>query len=263
MNFYAKNFVFDGVPSQRYGLILCNIDKSNASESGGGSIKLHTDKTLKMSNNYLLGVEQDEVLTFKVVMASLAPLNRIDVGTIQTWLFANSTYKKLQIIQPDMSTVYYNCILNNPRVISYGSYPYAFECDVICDRPWALDYGHTYNYNIATTPYEFYHNNTSQDGQILLPKIEFTTNSDNATVTIINITNNNYTTEFTKLSNGETICIDNELKIVSSSLGEGIKRLSNFNLHWFELVPNANKIKVIGNVSNLKISYQNARRVGA
>lgn len=262
MNYYAYNFIFDGIPSEKFDLFICKMDsKGTSSEDGGGSVKIYTDKTPNMDYNYLLGIEYEDVFEFTFTFGSTSNKDRFDVSLINNWLIGHSQYKKLQILQDDMTSIYFNCILNDFKVVSFGNIPYAFECKVICDRGWALENMRTYNYNITQTPQTILHNNISHKNNITLPILEFTTNSSNATVSIINQSNDNYETKFTGLSSGETITMNCQTEIITSSMD--LRRLGNFNNHWFELVPKQNKLIVTGNVSNVKIKYENVRKVGS
>lgn len=257
MNYGALNFIFDGVPSEQYGIFLCNINQSGKQTyDGGGAIKIHTSKTPLMDYNYLMGIEYDEVFEFKMTFGSLQPKDKFDISLINNWLIGHSEYKRLQILQHDMTNVYYNCILNDYKIVSYGNYAYAFECTVTCDRPWALGNTKTFIYKTGTVV----HNNDSHSSRVTYPKLTFTTNNANATVSIINATNSNWETKFTGLSAKETIVVDNERQLITSSLG--LYRLGNFNKHWLELLPRGNKLYISGNINEIKIEYNEIRKVG-
>lgn len=260
MSYYAYDFIFDGIPSEKFDLFICSMGSSSSPEYGGGNVKVHTDKTPSMDYNYLLSVEYEDSFEFTFTFGSRKPKDRFDISLINNWLVGHSTYKKLQILQQDMTSIYFNCIINDFKIVSIGNIPYAFECTVVCDRPWALENMKTYNYSVFDGK-TIVHNNTSHKSGITLPIIEFTTNNGNATVSLTNKTNNNYETRFTGLLNGETITMNCQTEVVTSSMG--FRRLGNFNNHWFELLPKQNTILVSGNVSNLKIKYENVRKVGA
>lgn len=261
MSYLAYDFIFDGIPSEKFGLFLCNIGETNkTTDNAGGNVKIHTDKTPNMEYNYLLGVEHEDVFEFTFVFGSDSPKDRFDISLINNWLMGHKQYKKLQIIQKDMTSVYFNCIINDLRTIMFGNVPYAFECTVLCDRPWALENMKTYNYDVYDGK-TIIHNNISHKNGITLPIIEFTTNNNPSNVSIINKTNGNYETKFVDLINEETIFLDCNTETIKSSTGN--RRLSNFNNHWFELLPNENIITFKGDISNFKIKYENVRKVGA
>ena len=258
MNYGALSFIFDGIPSERFGLFLCNINETGKQTyDGGGAVKVHTDKTPSMDYNYLMGVEYEDVFEFTMTFGSMEARDKFDISLINNWLIGHSEYKKLQILQHDMTNIYYNCILNDYKVVSFGNYAYAFECTVICDRPWALGNVKKYKYTVPNTVIL---NNGSHSNRKTYPKLTFTTNKPNATLSIVNASNGNWETKFQGLSSGETITIDSQLELITSSLG--LYRLENFNKHWLELVPRANKLIIQGDVNEILIEYNEIRKVG-
>lgn len=258
MNYGALSFMFDGISSETFGLFLCSVnEKGVRTYDGGGNVTIHTDRTPQMDFNYIVGIEHDEVFEFTMTFGSKEPKDKFDISLINNWLVGHSEYKKLQIMQEDMMDVYYNCIINDYKVVTMGNYAFAFECTVICDRPWALTNTRKFKYVNPTT---ILHYNNSHTNKLTFPKLTFTTNAPNATVSITNTSNKNWETKFEGLSNGETIVLDNQLQLINSSLG--LRRLQNFNKHWFELVPKQNKLIVTGNVKEIIIEYNEIRKVG-
>lgn len=261
MGFYAYNFTFDGKSSEDYGLFICSIgSKSSSPEDGGGAVNIHTDKTNKMDHNYLLGTSYDNVLSFTLTFGCKQGKTRLEVSEINNWLIGHDDYKKLYIEQEDMVNIYFNCILNDFKIVSIAGIPYAFECEVVCDRGWGLENEKDYIYNVSSTGNSFSHNNTSHTNKITLPVLTIKM-SGGGDITITNVTNDNYQTKLTGLNSGEIITLDCENEIILSSLG--LMRLSNFNKHWFELLPGNNNITITGNISEIKITYSNIRKVGA
>lgn len=67
--------------------------------------------------------------------------------------------------------------------------------------------------------------------------------------------------KFTNLLAGETITVDCRRGIITGS--SGLLRADNFDGIFFRLLPNLNEIKISGMINYLKITYKNARKVGA
>lgn len=260
MAYYATNFIYDGIPSEKLGLFLCNTDKTGMqTDDGGGSVKIHTDKTPLMDHSYLLGVEYEDSFEFELTFGSYQQKDRHDISVINNHLIGKHDFCKLQILQPDMTNAYYNCIMNDFEIISFGNLPFAFKCKVICDRGWALGKKSIFNYKITNNKLDFIHKNISHATTLTFPTIEFKVNKANGAVSIVNKSNNNYETKLTELSSGEIVTM-NQLEIITSSLG--LRRIGNFNKHWFELVPGVNSISVVGDIDYLKISYEGIRKFG-
>lgn len=260
MSFGALTFVFDGIPSERMGLYLFNTDSKESEISGGANLTLHTDKTNRSYKHNLLGVSEDKPLEFTLSFGSFDPLTRYDISSIQKWLFGHREYKKLQIVQEDMMNVYYNCILNNPKIITAGNIPYMFECTVTCDSPFAWEKEKVYEYTLNGAETVIVHNNMSDINDYTYPIIEFDSKLSQNTVSLMNLSNNNRETKIQGLMLNEKITLDNEKQIISSS--SDLSRLGNFNKNWFELVKGENRIQVTGKIGTLTIKYANARRIG-
>lgn len=255
--FGGLKFIFDGIGSDQYGLQICSINgRGEESSSGGTNANLHTDKSSGSYKFNLLGVSEDEPLTFRLSFGTLSPMTRQEISSIQKWLFGHKEYKKLRIIQDDMTDLHYNCILSDSEIETLANYPFVISCNVTCDSQFAWEEDKTHTYSNFTTDIILI--NTSDIKDYTYPLIEFTVAS--TTVSFINKSNGNWGTVFEKLTVGEKITLDNEHQIITSSTG--LRRLGNFNKKWFELKSGENILAITG-VSELKVTYANARRVGA
>jgi hypothetical protein len=61
------------------------------------------------------------------------------------------------------------------------------------------------------------------------------------------------------LSPFEEITVDNDLQIITSSLGE--YRINNFNKNWFRYVSGNNNLNIRGNISSLSFTHQFVRKI--
>lgn len=262
MAYPAYDFIYNGTPSEKLGLFICSIG-SGRSESlaGGGNVSLITDKTLSMQRNYLLGIEYDDVFEIPLTFGSYEPVDRFSISLINNLLIGQQDYKKLQIVQDDMKSIYYNCILTDFKITTFGNLPYAFECKAICDRPWGLGNKKVERISLTDNVLKDINViNTSHTSGLTYPTLSFTTTKANSSMSIINVSNNNYETKFEGLSSGETITLNSELQIIKSSTVT--YRLEKFNKHWFELLPSLNKLKIKGNSTLLTIEYDPIRKMG-
>ena len=259
--FYATTFTYNGVSCKDFDLTLCASDKGlMKNDNAIGSVNYVTDKTSSMNYNYLLGAQQNDVLEFEITMMTNLEKDREWVGQVMNWLTGYNEYKKLTFDQPDMEGIYFNCIVEDVKLVTVGNMPKGFTCKIKCDRGYALEEEKVYTYNISSSPHTFTHTNTSHGHGVTLPVVEVTTSSSNATVSIVNASNNNWETKLTGLTSNEVITMDSQHEIIKSS--NGVRRLANFNNHWFELVEGDNRITVTGNVSKIVIRYKNNRKVG-
>jgi phage-related protein len=264
MAFYAKSFVFDNVPSEVYDMRIFNFGTGGIENSPGGTgIEIINKSIYRKPKPYFFGVSQRPVLEFPLTFGSYSVLCGRDRSDIQRWLFGNSSYKRLSIAQDDISEVHYNVLLTNPQPAYIGNLNYAFTCTASCDSPWGWESLRTLTQTytgggITNTTFNIY--NQSDNNDYTYPSVTFITNGIGTYLTLINNTDNSRSFQFSDISALETITVDNDRQIVTSSTG--LLRLQKFNLKWFRLLPGNNSISVQGGISSLSISYNPARKIG-
>ena len=260
MSFYARNFIFDSVPSEMYNITISS--DGGESSSPIADVELYTVKTWRRSRNYLLGVNQSPVLEFPVIFNTPEELTSEELGLTSAWLFGQQNYKKLQIVQPDMDSIYFNCFLVEPEVIRVGNIIRGVKAKVVCDSPYAQTFPMVsqYTYSVPPSSSSIFFDCFSHDSYYLYPTIEFTMNGTGGGFSIINSTDNARTFSFVGLSPNEVITVNNDLEIITSSLA--VLRLSNFNKNFFRLLKGRNFLSVTGNITNLKMTYSLLKKIG-
>ena len=180
----------------------------------------------------------------------------------QAWLFGHATYKKLQIMQPDLQDMYFNCILSSPQVFKSGNMIKGFSCRVICDSPfgWAFPKVSTYTYTSSQNNLALLFMNLSNDNYYLFPTVQITMNSFGGSFSITNTSDGSRIFGFTALSPNEIITVNNDLGIVTSSTG--FKRLANFNKNWLRFKKGANSLLINGQAASLRLTYSFAKKIG-
>lgn len=260
MAFWTRSFIYDDVPSETYGLFLISEGGSGVlTNVGSGSVNLYTKEVYRRPQVYLYGVQQTPVLTFNLNFASIKPICADMQAVISKWLFGQPVRKRLQICQDDYQSVYFNCLLTQPEFGMYGNFAYSVRCQVICDSPFAWEYPRTIVKKNIKSQITFDINNWSDINDYVRPITTFTLNS----TTSFHIRNNTLgkTFSMTGLSANEVIKIDNDLGIISSSIG--ILRYNNSSGDFFSLAPNLNSISIGDDLKKVEITYQNAKRVSA
>ena len=230
------------------------------STDGSSNVNLFTEAIYRKPKVYLYGVAQSPVLEFPITLNTPEELDADDLQRISKWLFGRKTYAKLQIVQPDMQYTYYNCFFTNPKVQRVGSIIRGIEANVVCDSPFAWEFTKnlSYNYTDDTVSSTLTFNNTSDDLGYLYPSMTFTGNTIGGGLIIVNANDNSRSFEYDNLVSGEIITINNELQTISTS--RGIKILSNFNKKWLRFVQGVNVLSIQGNISNMTLQYQFARK---
>lgn len=266
--FYSKSFIFDGVISETYDLRILNFDTSSGlSESSVmGEVELIQSWPLKRSSPYHFGVAKNNPLEFEVSIGSYNPLTASDKSKIMRWLVGRNQYKKFSVVEDDRFNGYYNVIFKYAGLYYIGNIAYGVKLMATCDAPWGWTYPATRTFSFdgdSLQNYDINFYNDSDNDDYLYPLISFTlSNNINSTYfTLINNSDSGRIFQFTNLNVEEAITIDNDRKIITSSLDE--LRLGNFNKNWFRLVPGINKLNLVGYLTDLSMTYSFARKIGA
>lgn len=261
MAIQGLSIIFDDIPSESYGLYLMGFgEKKQESKSLGIDLDIVTEKLGLKSTPYLQGVNEPKELSFPMILSSTKPLDNYDVDNIQRWLFGQKKYKKLYIVQDDLRNIFFNCILNNPKTLEANSSVYGFEFTVVCDTSHAWQNGGTNNYSI-TSPQDILFVNESSLNDYMYPTIEFVCNKQGGSgfISIVNQSDDNREFKLTNMRYGEKFNFDSELEIATTSSTELIT--PRFNKKYLRMSPSFNKLIITGDISNIKLSYKNARRV--
>ena len=262
MAYQGYNFIYDGIPSQAYGLRIVSFESSSYRHVGGSAMELVTDRAARSLRTKILHSVPSEPLEFEMEIACENSLSMAQSLYVKNWLFGHLGYKKLQILREDMMDYYFNCILNNPEDIQInGNNGWKFT--VICDAGGAWENPRTFHYNIDNTdgPTTIIINNCSNNHDYTYPDVSFKVSKD-GNVSIKNMDDNGRVFSFIELTADEEININGETKIITST-GASTKtnRLGNFNKNFLRLVPGTNKLIVEG-ISSLEITTHNFRRIG-
>lgn len=256
--FNALSFTYDGIPGEKYGLFICNFD-SNTTEQVAEN---HTIRAIALNNSYkniFYGYETPEPFTFEITLGSEKVIDAYVRSQITKWLVRRNGYKKLKIIQADMSSIFYNCVFTQINTVYIGNLAYAITLTAVCDSPYQYENPKTFNVNVNNN-YNLTIKNTSDTLEYIYPKISFTMSAGGGNLSIINQDDNGREFKFTELSGSETINIDNQSKIITSSLG--FYRLKNFNKQWLRLVNGVNSLKITG-IASISIEMSVIKRIGA
>lgn len=147
MSFTARSFLFDGVPCERYGLMLYDLD-GHAQDGGdlGTSLRILENRAARNYYGYHQGTVMNDPLEFKLVFGidgGRERLSRFELAAVAGWLTGHRQYKWLQICQGDMELFRYKCLITELKSIPVGGLPVAFEATVRCDSPYAYHVPYT------------------------------------------------------------------------------------------------------------------------
>ena len=262
MSFFSKNFVFNGIPSETYGVYITNLGENESYTSGGGNIDINTQSVFRRSVPYFYGATQGNVLSFRCAITSPDEITAGVSRSISRWLFGHLEYKKLQITQEDMQMSYFNCFLNNPETLRIGNIIHGYSFDVVCDAPYAWEFPKTltktYTAELASEDFTF--QNISDDNDYLYPELVITFNSFGGNLTVTNTSDSDREFTLTGLLANEVLTIDNDRGILSTDQPD-LLRMDKFNKNWFRLVSGRNDLELSGNISSFVMNYNLARKV--
>lgn len=133
--------IFDGVPSEAFGLMLATVG-NDRQEAGkfGGKVSIQEDRSVMRHDSFHYGAVQNQALSFPislVVTEGKRRLDRFDLAAISGWLVGHSRYKELVICQPDMKNVFYRAIVTELEAVEVGGQAVGVKATVTCDAPYA------------------------------------------------------------------------------------------------------------------------------
>jgi hypothetical protein len=264
MSFYASEFIYNGVPSSNFGLTISDTNVSDELSLPGANVSIISQEIYRKPKVYLFGVKQTPVLTIPISIFKYPEITAEEASVVSKWLFGQMDYKKLQIVQPDMQNIYYNCILTDPQIIKIGNIIRGFRATITCDSPYAWEFPKKIRYNY---PFNNYYietvakiNNSSDSPDYIYPKMNIAINIFGGSVKLINHTDNNRIFEITNLEQGEVLDIDNNMQTLKSSFYiNHLKDLYNYN--WFRYVPGLNYVTISGNIEYVEFINEFPRKV--
>lgn len=260
MAFSGNQFIFDSIPSSVYGLYICSPDGGSVRVPGSNDVEPVMQEVYGRPVPYIFGVRQTPVIQFDVSFFAMREITADESNAIQSWLFGQQKFKKLQIVQPDMESMYFNCLLKNPQVRREGNLIVGYDATVFCDAPWGWGFEKTFYRAFTDLFNQFTIINSGGNNDYLYPHITVKMGVSGGNFNLFNVSEGNRATSFTGLAANETLTVDNDLNIITSSTG--LKRLGNFNKLWFRLIPGKNIINILGNVASITIKYKVARKLG-
>lgn len=252
MAFYGYEFLFDGKSCTEYGLMLYNFGSTSQGDVSFPSVgKIYEDRVANRYSSLFYGISQNEALEYTLVFGANIdsidanePLDRTEISAISSWLTGHNEQKWLEIVQPDMESFRFKCIISNLKLLSYGSMSWAFSCTVHCDSPFGYMYPEESKYHVDETAEIVFFNKSTYNGYYK-PVIKIS-NIEKDSFSIVNMTDGGRVFSFSGLpSHVDEIIVDNESMIISNS-GGGLNLYPYFNYNFFRLKRGDNQLKITG-----------------
>lgn len=184
----SSSFVFDGIPSEDYGIMIYFLDDDDTRELElGTDVDVIEDRLPKRITPIHYGVDINKSMSFPLTFGSVEYLSDYDVDAILSWLTGHNQYKWLEYVDGD-HYVRYKCHLNNMQSVYINGLPVAFTCDVECDSQFAYEYETKYIYDINENELEIDFLNKSSYNGYLYPTVELQLGNDCNGISIVNDT---------------------------------------------------------------------------
>lgn len=284
-------FIFNGVPSEFYGCSIVFIEEDPNKRTSGDGRTFTTIKPLRSAKQSVLDVQVDQPLSFGIEIVFDDPVDIHTLTEVKSWLASPLKFCKLQVCSDLFDQYYWNCYITlNNDLIYAGGYR-GVTATVTCDAPWAWSEQRDIQLFGQTTKFI----NISEESVPMKPILSFTATP--GAYLIIEIYNDDLTYDRTfmigepneKLSNTqkdgttvtytvpswaktfesfESVTLDSStgIFVCKDSSGNLLKkkyRTQSFNKQLLRIPHGICYIKVDSSgVSNLKITYQNVKRIG-
>lgn len=259
----AKHFVYNGVSSEEMNVMLCRFDSSGKEDVSAGSLlELKNSKTFGMNHWDFYNSSYKEPLSFTIQIKKISntPFTLQEQANITQWICCKDGYKPFQFDDWDYDKVIFYSFCQELLFINIGGQIIGAQANFVCNAPFAFS-PIQHKIFLSNTTNLFYV--LSDEIGFLYPKftIEIIKDCD---VQIINESESKRVTEIQHCIAGETIILDNQLKIIQSDKTHDFA--NDFNFVWFRLVKlnykhTKNEISVIGDCK-VTMTYQFIRKIG-
>lgn len=258
--FKAFDFIYDGTNSSAYNLKLLRIEDNDGYTTGTGvpTKSFTMVKTNLSTRKYIVGLSVDDTISFKIQIlidrdeGNPVPIPRNCVSVIRNWLFNQTNFKKLQIIQEDLDNCYFNAVFTEVTDLMLEGEIIGFETTVVTDNT-GMYKKERFKKNVSTK-LSFPVLITTSSIYTIKPKLTITFIDSNVSISI-----NNRKSIFTYMYPNTTITIDSETLILNG--GENDLYNGNFNYVFPELDNGKNLIEINGSCS-VTFEYDSIIEVG-
>jgi len=141
VSFQGTSFIFDGIPSETYGLVLANFDSGKQGAANyGGSMKVHEDRIAARATGLDYGATMNEALSFPLSFVTCHDghsFDRYDQAAIAGWLTGHKDFKTLAMCQEAMEGIFYKWRITQLEALEAGMRQVGFTGTVVCDGPYA------------------------------------------------------------------------------------------------------------------------------
>lgn len=270
MDIYGKRFIYAGVSSYDYDMILAVMDSSTYMRVSGES-KEQSFYGRKSRSNYYLGTNWDDSpasFSVELIHASNAPYTKNQVRALEKWLFNQSGNKKFYVDARDDyynetteeilgvdRRLYVNCRFTNPTKLMYNSGVIGFSCTMECDSGWVWQDAITQTETLSGSSNTVTVSVDSDVPDYIYPKIVLTAGSSGGDISIVNQTDDSYRiTSIRDVPANSVIVMNSAINYITEEYYE------SFPDHNFvRFLSGDNTLTINGDVAEITITWSNMR----
>ena len=265
MGIYATTYVFNNKSCEEFGLIICSFDSKSGvqTSSAGSKIELTTSKPPYSNKWTRYNIQYSEPLefSFQIMKIDGSEITTFDQEKINRWMVRIDDYKWLHFEQPDHDEIFFNAQVVDSKLISVGGVNLGMEFNFVTDSPYAYTSEQIKNYSVSNGNTKTFFNRSSEVGN-LYPYMTVKIKSDCNFAILNSIENRKFQIDNCKA--GEILTIDNENKVISSSISNRAV-YDGFNYNWFRFVntydDNVNTLTFTGD-ADIEFKYRFVRKIG-
>ena len=253
MAFWGDEFIFDDITCTDFGLMIYHFGSNDQDDVSFKNGDIVEDKLSSRYDSLMYGLVQNESLEYTLVFGANIEsidansyIDRYEVEAIAAWLTGHDTRKWLTIVQDDMESFRYKCIISELKLITYGDLPWAFSCKVSCDSPFAYTFPEESTYIVYGESQIRFFNRSSYNG-LYRPNLEIELLGGDE-VSIENLSDKSRIFQFRGLPTSDPLIIyvDNKNQVITNN--QGINLYPYFNMKFFRLIRGDNVLKISGHV---------------
>lgn len=273
MGIWAESFALDGIPCEKFGLMICDFDTNNGKNisTAGSEIELKASRS-PMSNKWALyNSFYSSPLEFKITMCKMdkTSIHILEQSAINRWLSSTQNhYRWFQFVQSDYEGIFFKVRCTEINNISISNINYGMEATFICNAPYGYSQKYTTTYNAIQNGTNVTFIDNSDDIGELFPLMTLNIKNDCDLSICNNLTmdiDDKYTWfQIKNCKKGEIITVDCEKEIITTTLPSH-EIYNDFGWVWFsfynDLNTRRNNLTIVGD-AEVTFQYRFIRKAG-
>lgn len=259
MAFIGEYCIYDGVSSEKFGLRIVN-ENGTMENTNGEEIAIQKSTMMNGLKYVYMGTEPRDPCTISFMLMREDPMDAAEIGAVMRWLAGRPGYKELRFVQPDISTVKFNCIFTEISTVQHGNETYGVSVVGECDSCFGEGNPITVKVVGKSGSINFMNNGDYMDYVYPVVKIKMPTGGGRVTITNTSMYSRMFI--FNNLAGSEQLTVDCLRKTIETS--SSVRRLDNFNKNWLPLLPGMNNLSYLFSTGEGEIEIQCPcyRRIG-